>query len=459
MEAFEIEGLIQAQRTYFDTGATLPLKTRAAALKRLYAAIEQWEDRICAALTEDLGKSRSESYMCEIGLVKSEISYLLRHLRAYAKEHRVLTPLAQYVSRSYVKPSPRGCVLIMSPWNYPFLLTIDPLADALAAGNTAIVKPSAYSPRTSEVMAQLLAECFPRELVSVVTGGRAENACLLNQRFDYIFFTGGKEVGRQVLAHAAPHLTPCTLELGGKSPCLVDATANIKLAARRIVFGKFVNCGQTCVAPDYILCDEAIHDQLVQALQAEISRQYGASPLDNANYGKIINAKHFERLCHLMDPAKTVFGGTRDAQTLRIAPTLLDRVSWDDPVMGEEIFGPILPILTYQSLEQAVDTINQMPTPLALYHFSSDRKAIRAVTQRARFGGGCVNDTLIHLATSAMGFGGCGESGMGAYHGKRGFDTFSHHKSIVDKKTFLDLPMRYQPYTSWKDALVKIFVR
>lgn len=459
MQAEEIQAILAKQRAYFATGATLPVGFRLAALKRLLAKIEACEDRIFEALYADLGKSRHESYMCEIALVKSELRYMLRHTRRFARERRVRTPLAQYISRSFEKPSPYGAVLIMSPWNYPFLLTLDPLVDALAAGNTAVVKPSAYSPHTSAVIAELLADCFSAEHVAVVTGGRAENACLLQSDFDYIFFTGSKAVGREVMRQAAERLIPVTLELGGKSPCLVDRTANLELAARRIVFGKFVNCGQTCVAPDYIWCDAQIKDRLVAELQKQLRLQYGDHPLDNRDYGKIISRKHYDRLRGLIDQAKIVCGGESNEETLQIAPTVLDGVTWDDPVMQEEIFGPVLPVLTYDSLEDAVARINEMERPLALYLFSSNRETIRFVTARAQYGGGCINDTLIHLATSAMGFGGVGESGMGSYHGKRGFDTFTHYKSIVDKKTILDLPMRYQPYRPFYDKLIHLFVK
>ncbi len=459
MQAEEIQTILARQRAYFSTGATLPVAFRLAALKKLLAKIEDSEDRIFDALYADLGKSRHESYMCEIALVKSELCYMLRHTRRFARERRVRTPLAQYISRSFEKPSPYGAVLIMSPWNYPFLLTLDPLIDALAAGNTAVVKPSAYSPHTSAVIAELLADCFPTDYVAVVTGGRVENACLLQSDFDYIFFTGSKAVGREVMRQAAERLIPVTLELGGKSPCLVDRTANLELAARRIVFGKFVNCGQTCVAPDYIWCDAQIKDRLVAELQKQLRLQYGDRPLDNRDYGKIISRKHYDRLRGLIDPAKVVCGGESNEETLQIAPTVLDNVSWDDPVMQEEIFGPVLPVLTYDRLEDAVAHINEMELPLALYLFSSNRETIRFVTARAQYGGGCINDTLIHLATSAMGFGGVGESGMGSYHGKRGFDTFTHYKSIVDKKTILDLPMRYQPYRPFYDRLIHLFVK
>jgi len=459
MEKQEIREIIRKQRRYFATGATLPVRARKAALRRLYAAIEKKEKLLCAALKKDLGKSRTESYMSEIGLVKSEIAYMLRHVDRFAREKRVPTPLAQYVSRSFVKPSPYGCVLIMSPWNYPFLLSIEPLVDAIAAGNTVVLKPSAYSPCTAKAMAELIGSCFAPEFVAVINGGRAENTSLLERKFDYIFFTGGKAVGREVMRHAARHLTPVTLELGGKSPCIVDRSANIPLAAKRIVFGKFLNCGQTCVAPDYIYCDEAVKPKLLQEIKKQIRLQYGEAPLKNENYGKIINRKHFDRICGLIDEKKTVAGGERDEEALRIAPTVMDRVGWEDAAMGEEIFGPVLPVLGYGSLRDAVKKIRSMPCPLALYIFSSDKRTVRYVTERISFGGGCINDTLVHLASSAMGFGGVGESGMGSYHGKRGFETFTHRKSIVDKKMFPDLPMRYQPYTEWKDKMIRMFVR
>lgn len=459
MEKSEIQSLIDRQKAYFSTGQTLPTRFRKEALRKLLGAMEDNEALLSAALKSDLGKSRQESYMCEIGLVKSEIGYMLRHLDGFAREHRVHTPLAQTLSRSFVKPSPYGCTLIMSPWNYPLLLTLEPLADAIAAGNTAVIKPSAYSPASSDAIEILIGQCFPEEYVAVVKGGRQENACLLHCDFDYIFFTGSKAVGREVMKKASERLIPVTLELGGKSPCIVDKSANIKLAAKRIVFGKYVNCGQTCVAPDYILCDGSVKDRLIEELICQIKKQYGDSPLDNPNYGKIITEKHFDRIAGLMDPEKTVFGGKTNRETLQIEPTVMSGVAWDDPVMQEEIFGPVLPVLEYASLEEAAAKINSMESPLALYHFSSDRENIRFVKSRIQFGGGCINDTLIHLATSGMGFGGVGESGMGSYHGKDGFDTFSHRKSIVDKKTVLDLPMRYQPYSAFYEKLIRLFVR
>lgn len=450
----QISQIVQNQREFFATGTTLPVEYRIEALKKLRAALVENEETIAQALQSDLGKTREESYMCETGMVISEISYMLRHIRSFSREKTVPTPLAQFASRSYRKPSPYGVTLIMSPWNYPLLLTLDPLVDALAAGNTAVIKPSAYSPAVSAMLENLLGKLFPREYVAVVTGGRAENACLLEEKFDYIFFTGSKTVGKMVLEKAAKHLTPVTLEMGGKSPCIVDKTANLKLAARRIVFGKYLNCGQTCVAPDYILCHSSVKDPLLEYLKAEIQRQNGET-----SYGKIINRKHFDRILGLIDREKVVIGGEGDADSLQIQPTVMDNVTWDDAVMQQEIFGPVLPILTFESMDQVIETVNSHDKPLALYIFSEDKQVIRRVTSRCSYGGGCVNDVVIHLATSAMPFGGVGESGMGGYHGKVGFDTFTHYKSIVDKKTWLDLPMRYRPYGKLNDTLIHMFLK
>ena len=455
----EIKDLVTRQRKYFQTGATLPVSVRVDALKRLYGVISGCEKEIHTALKRDLGKSGFESYMCETGLVLEEISYMLKHIHRFAREKNVRTPLAQFHSRSFKKPSPYGVTLIMSPWNYPFMLTLSPLVDALAAGNTAVVKPSAYSPHTSDVILQILSQCFDPEYVAVVTGGRAENTCLLREHFDYIFFTGSPFVGKEVMRNAAEHLTPVTLELGGKSPCIVDKSADIKLAARRIVFGKYLNCGQTCVAPDYIYCHRSVKDKLIKEVQKQIQKQYGKQPLRNPNYGKIINEKHFDRLLGLIDKNKTVHGGGSDRHALRIEPTVLDNVTFADAVMQEEIFGPIMPILIFDNLDEAIRNINAMPHPLALYLFTSDKAAAKKVTSRCGFGGGCINDTIIHLATTEMGFGGFGESGMGSYHGKVGFDTFSHYKSIVDKKTWIDLPMRYQPYRKLHEKMIRFFLK
>ena len=455
----EIRCIVDGQRSFFLTGNTLDVEFRIQSLQKLKTFILKYESEIHAAIQKDLGKSNFESYMCETGLTLSEISYMLKHMRSFAKEKRVHTPLAQFHSRSYRKPSPHGVVLIMSPWNYPFLLTIEPLVDAIAAGNTVVIKPSAYSPNTSAVIYRMISECFSPEYVSVITGGRAENTCLLGEKFDYIFFTGSQSVGKEVMKKAAEHLTPVTLELGGKSPCIVEKSANLKLAAKRIVFGKYLNCGQTCVAPDYIYCDASVKDALLKEIRHQIRKQFGKQPLNNTNYGNIINEKHFQRICSLIDPSKVVVGGETNPEHLQIAPTVMDHVTFQDAVMGQEIFGPVLPVLTYQTLDEAISQIQSMPHPLALYLFTSDQTIAQKVTSRCGFGGGCINDTIIHLATSEMGFGGFGESGMGSYHGKDGFDTFSHYKSIVDKKTWLDLPMRYQPYRALHNKLIHMFLK
>lgn len=446
-------------RAHFATGATIPIDARIDALRALEHAIVAYEDQICAALDADLGKSTTESYMCEVGMTLSELRYQIRHVRRWARRHHKRTGFANFHATSFTIAEPYGCVLIMSPWNYPFMLTMEPLVGAIAAGNCCVVKPSAYSPATSAVMRRLIGECFPSELVSVVEGGRAENTELLDQAFDYIFFTGGVTVGTLVMSKASEHLTPVTLELGGKSPCIVARDASLTRAAARVVFGKYLNCGQTCVAPDYILVDEAVHDEFLSLVKAEIAQMFGEQPLENPQWGKIINEKHFERLLGLIDPQKVVAGGASRAETLQIEPTVLDGVREADAVMGEEIFGPIMPIITYRTIDEAEAFIKRRPKPLALYLFTNDRALEDRFLRYVPFGGGCVNDTIVHLATSEMGFGGVGASGMGSYHGKKSFDTFSHEKSILKKRLWLDLPMRYQPYTPLKEKLIRMFLR
>ena len=459
MTETEIQNILEKQHKFFQTGQTLPVAYRIEQLQKLKDSITRHEPDLNLALKADLGKSETESYMCEIGLTLSELSWMLKHIKKLTKETVVPTPLAQFAAKSFRSPSPYGNVLIMSPWNYPFLLSLDPLIDAIAAGNTVILKPSAYSPNTSKLIEKMIRECFSPEMVAVVTGGRAENTSLLEEHFDYIFFTGSQNVGREVMKKSSAHLTPVTLELGGKSPCIVDESADLKLAARRIVFGKYLNCGQTCVAPDYICCHSSVKDAFLAEVKKQISLQFGEQPLSSSNYGKIINEKHFNRISGLIDKNKVVFGGQTDSETLQISPTVMDHVTYEDKVMQEEIFGPIMPILTYDSLDELIHKINSMPHPLALYFFTRDKVAARKVTSQCQFGGGCINDTIIHLATSEMPFGGFGESGMGGYHGHEGFRTFSHYKSIVDKKTWLDLPMRYQPYKRINDKLIHFFLK
>lgn len=458
MENKDIDMILEKQREFFQSGKTLPVEFRIEMLKKLKAAIGKYEDEITAALKKDLGKSGFEGYMCEIGLAESEIGYMLKNIRKLSAKKYVRTPMAHFPASSYKKAVPYGNTLIMSPWNYPFLLTVDPLVDAIAAGNTAVIKPSAYSPATGEIIKKLIEEIFPKEFVAVVLGGRAENSALLEKKFDFIFFTGSTAVGKTVLRNAAENLIPAVLELGGKSPCIVDSAAKIPVAARRIVFGKYLNCGQTCVAPDYILCHSSVKDEFIAAVNAEIEKQFGKKPLENKNYGKIVNEKHFDRILGLMDPEKTVFGGKSDRETLRIEPTVLDNVTWEDPVMQEEIFGPVMPILTFAHREEIYPMLKNLPKPLAFYIFTEDKAFADELTEKLPFGGGCINDVVIHLATSEMAFGGVGESGMGSYHGKDGFEAFSHTKSIVDKKTWLDVPIRYQPYNEKLKKLISYFM-
>lgn len=459
MTKTEIESVVNSQREYFLKGNTLSVCERKRRLVLLKSVINECEKEITDALYEDLGKSARESYMCEVGLTLSEISYLLKNLNRFTKKQRVKTPLSQFKSKSYRLPSPYGVVLIMSPWNYPFLLSIEPLVEAIAAGNTVVLKPSNYSPKTSAVIEKIIGKVFPKELVSVVTGGRAENTALLDTEFDYVFFTGSKTVGQLVYKKAAEFLTPVTLELGGKSPCIVDKTANIRLAARRIVFGKYLNAGQTCVAPDYVLVEESVKNEFIEAVKREIVRQYGNDPLNSDSYGKIISEKHFERVKSLIDLNKTVVGGTTSSENRKIAPTVMDNVTYDDAVMQEEIFGPVMPVISYTDTDAVIDRINSEPSPLALYVFTEDKKLADKVTKTCRFGGGCINDVVIHLATSYMPFGGFGASGLGSYHGKTGFETFTHYKSIVDKSTKIDLNMRYQPYKKSDEKLVRKFLK
>lgn len=451
----DIIKIIKRQNEYFKSGSTQSRKARLESLETLEKAINIYKNDLCEALKTDLGKSEVESLMSELSLTFAEIRWLKKRLRSLMRKKHVRTPIVQFAAKSFRSPSPYGTFLIISPWNYPVLLTLEPLSDALAAGNTAILKPSAYAPETSRVLKEMIEEFFDPELVAVVTGGRSENQALLHQRFDKIFFTGSKSVGKEVMRCAAEHLTPVTLELGGKSPCIVEKSAKIGLAAKRIVFGKFLNCGQTCVAPDYILCDQNIKDELVAAIKKEIVFQFGAEPLENLNYGKIVNEKHFDRLKSLINAEKIAFGGKCDRETLKIEPTVLVDITWDDAVMEDEVFGPLLPILTYKNLDEAFSVIEKNPRPLALYCFTENKKVKADAPKKCRFGGGCINDTVVHLATSEMPFGGVGESGIGSYHGRAGFEEFSHTRSIVDKKTWIDMPMRYQPYTEKKLRLLE----
>lgn len=453
-----IQQLIEKQHEFFKTHQTFSIHYRISILKQLYKAIQDMEPEINEALLKDLGKCEIDSYMCEVGMTLHEIRCQIKHLRKWSRPKAVHTGLANFHAKSFTIHEPYGSVLIMSPWNYPFLLTMQPFVGAIAAGNCCVVKPSAYAPASSAVIKKLIERVFPPFYVMVVEGGRAENTELLNIRFDYIFFTGGTTVGKLVMEKAAAHLTPVTLELGGKSPCIVDDTCNLKLAAKRIVFGKLLNCGQTCVAPDYVLVDKKVKEDFVKYARYYMIRMYGEQPFQNKEYGEIINHKHFERILGLIDSSKVVHGGESCADTLQIAPTIMDNVNSDDAVMQEEIFGPILPILTYDTLEEAEKFITDREKPLALYLFTQNKKTEKRFLRYVSFGGGCINDSIVHLATAEMGFGGVGNSGMGSYHGRKSFETFTHEKSILKKYCWIDVPVRYHPSNNIYKKAVKLFL-
>lgn len=455
----KIEKIVERQRKFFSTDRTKELRFRLEALNRLEMSIKEHEEDINAALKKDLNKSAFESYMTEVGMTLAELSYVKKNLPFWNMKKWKLSPLAQFHADSFTVSEPYGVVLVMSPWNYPFMLCMEPLIGAIAAGNCCVLKPSAYAPTVSKVVSDVIRDAFPGKYVAVVEGGRKENTELLEQRFDYIFFTGGVTVGKMVMEKASRNLTPVTLELGGKSPCIVTRDAKLSLAAKRLVFGKFLNSGQTCVAPDYLLIDERVKEEFLAYVVYWIEKMLGKEPLDNPDYPKMINEKHYQRVLNLIKGEKICCGGYGNQDTLQITPTVLEDVSWDAPVMQEEIFGPVLPVLTFKTLDEAIEKVKEREKPLALYLFTQRKDVEEKVLRTLSFGGGCINDTIIHLATSRMGFGGVGNSGMGSYHGKKSYETFSHEKSIVKKHTWIDLPIRYMPYTKGKEMLLRMFLR
>ncbi|TVQ58157.1 MAG: aldehyde dehydrogenase [Spirulina sp. DLM2.Bin59] len=442
--------LVQAQRDYFQTGQTRPYGFRRQQLQALATAIQGAQPEIKRALAADLGKSEFEAALTEISGALSEIKYTLKHLKGWMAPQRAATSIVQFPAQGEIWAEPLGVVLNISPWNYPFQLAMGPLIGAIAAGNCMILKPSELSPHTARVIADLIAQTFPPAYITVVEGDKTITQDLLKNRFDHIFFTGGTAIGRLIMAAAAPHLTPVTLELGGKSPCIVAPDAPLELTARRIAWGKFINAGQTCIAPDYVLVPPALKAPLLGQLRHWIREFYGENPADSPDYGRIISEHHWQRLRDLIDPAQVAMGGEGDDCQRYLAPTVLDGVGWDDPVMADEIFGPVLPILTYEGMDEAIAAINARPKPLALYLFSNDKELQNQVLSQTSSGGVCINDTIMHLGAPSMPFGGVGESGMGAYHGKFTFDTFSHRKSVLKRKFWLDLDLRYPPY---KDKL------
>lgn len=451
--------LVDMQRAYFNAGATKSVEFRLEQLKKLKEAILRNRENIYAALKKDLNKSRFEAYESEVAMVMQELHYVSKNLAQWAKPKLVYTPVIDAPGISHIHKEPYGVVLIMAPWNYPFQLAMLPLIGAIAAGNCAIVKPSNYAPATSGVVSFILESCFEKEYVAAVTGGREANASLLENQFDYIFFTGGTTVGKLVMEAAAKHLTPVSLELGGKSPCIVDETAALKISAQRIAWGKCLNAGQTCVAPDYLLVHRKVKDEFLGYLTAYIKKYFGAEPQNNPDYPKIINEKHFNRIRSLITSGGTlVCGGQANEETLQLAPAVIDNVTWDMNVMQEEIFGPVLPVIVYDDIHEIIEKIQSRPKPLALYLFTRSKKTRDLVMESCSFGGGCVNEVVTHMINHHLPFGGVGESGMGQYHGKYSFDTFTHEKSILHKSSLLEPFVRYAPYNKVKLTILKFFM-
>ncbi|AFZ29059.1 Aldehyde Dehydrogenase [Gloeocapsa sp. PCC 7428] len=450
-----INDIIRKQRVYFQSGNTKNVEFRIAKLKTLKQAIQENAESIVNALKKDLYKPELETYATEISITR-EIDYALKHIKSWVKPKKVRLPLEQLPGAGYIYPGPLGVVLIIGPWNYPFQLVIAPLIGAIAAGNCVIVKPSEIAPNTSAVVSQIIQKYFDPSYIAVVEGGIDVSKQLLAEKFDHIFFTGGTAVGKIVMEAAAKHLTPVTLELGGKSPCIVDTDINLEHTARRIAWGKFINAGQTCIAPDYLLVNRQIKPQLLDSLQKVIKEFYGEDPQQSSDYARIVNQKQFSRLAELLHDGEIVTGGTTNSRDFYIAPTIIDRVSLEMPVMQEEIFGPILPIIEYGDLSEAIAIINEKPKPLALYVFSRNKDIQQRVLKETSSGGVCINDTVMQVGVSSLPFGGVGDSGIGRYHGKASFDTFSHEKSVLKKSFWLDLKWRYAPYAGKLDLIKRL---
>lgn len=438
-----VHALVNKQKAFFQTGETKSFDYRIRALQNLRARIKEHEQKIMDALRKDLNKSEYEAYTTEIGVVLSEIGFALKHLKVWMKPQKVKTPISHIGSKSYQYSEPYGTALIISPWNYPFQLCFAPLIGAIAAGNCAVIKPSEFAPATAEVVQQIILERYPKEYIAVVQGGVKTSQALLNEKFDKIFFTGSVSVGKIVMETAAKHLTPVILELGGKSPCIVHNDARVKLAAKRVAWGKFINAGQTCVAPDYVYVHQDIKGEFLKELKNAVNELYGEDPLNNPDYTHIVSKTHFERLKGFISHEAVVIGGKSNEEQMVIEPTVLTCVNWNDPVMEDEIFGPILPILEYDHLSEVIQGIQNHPNPLALYLFTENKEIQQKILKDISFGGGCINDTIYHLSTPYLRFGGTGNSGMGSYRGKASFDAFSHKKSILKQTTLFEIPIRY----------------
>ena len=441
----QIIDIVAAQKELFRSGKTLDIEFRISALKALKAALRKWEKPLAEALWADLHKSYEEAYLTELSIVMGEIDTHIRHLKQWAAPKRCSTPLKMFPSRSKIISEPLGSALIISPWNYPVQLLLNPLVGAISAGCTAILKPSPYVERVSKVVEQLIAETFDENYIAVVQGNRDVNTALLEQRYDIIFFTGSPSLGRKVMAAAAKNLTPVVLELGGKSPCIVDKCAKLDVVARRIAWGKSLNAGQTCIAPDYLLVHKDVKAQLMEALRREFRSLLGENPKEFHHFVRIVNDKAFDRLVGYLEGADVLFGGEHDKSVRYIAPTIIDNVAPESPIMQEEIFGPIFPVVTFSDIEEAIAFVNKREKPLALYYFG-DNKTAKHLLRHTSSGGACVNDTIMHIANERLPFGGVGNSGMSSYHGKESFDVFSHRRSVVTTPTWLDVPFRYMPY-------------
>lgn len=451
-----MQTIIENQRSFFKEGKTKEVDFRINQLEKLKKSIIKYEGEIIDALKKDLNKSSFETYVTEIGTVIQEINHTIKHIRKWVRPKRVGTPIAQFISTSKIYSDPYGVALIISPWNYPFQLTMAPLIGSIAGGNCAVLKLSPYSANTSKIIDKIIGETFDENYIKVVQGGREVNKELLNEKFDYIFFTGGVSMGKIVMKAASKYLTPVTLELGGKSPCIIDETANLDLAAKRIIWGKLLNSGQTCIAPDYLLVHKSVKKQLIDKMKDYILKFYGNIPINSPDYPKIINLKHFNRLLGLIREEDVIFGGDYNEKTHQINPTILDNITWESKVMEEEIFGPIIPILEFEKFNNIIDEINKRPKPLALYLFTTSKEREKNVLKNISFGGGCINDTIVHVASTNMPFGGVGNSGMGGYHGKHTFDSFTHKKSVLKKSNLLDIPVRYAPFDGKLNLIKKI---
>ncbi|HFD8691864.1 TPA: aldehyde dehydrogenase [Clostridium perfringens] len=449
---------INKQREYFSTGETKDINFRIEKLKKLRDVLKSEEEKVFEALKKDLMKSSFESYVTEVAMVYDEINMHIKNIKKWSKKRRVKTPLVQFPAKSFIQLEPYGVVLIIGPFNYPFMLTMDPLIGAIAAGNTAVIKPSESAPETSKILKEILEKVFDEKYVLHVNPERGKEVVeeLLKEKFDYIFFTGSATVGKIVMKAASQYLTPVTLELGGKSPCIIDKDCKLELAARRIVWGKLLNSGQTCVAPDYLYVHKDIEEEFIKKLEEEIKNQFGDNPLESKDYSKMVNEREFNRVLSYIDKEKLVFGGNYNRKTFQIEPTILKNVTWDDPVMEREIFGPIFPILPFEDLDEVIRLVNSKDKPLAIYYFSEDKNKIEKVLNSTSSGGVTINDTLVHVSSSYLPFGGVGNSGMGEYHGKYSFDLFSNKKGVMNRKTFLDLKIRYAPFQNKLTIVKKI---